>query len=344
MRPSTRGSADQACRQNEQMTTAWSFLTLEEDERQFMGNAGYEDVLGRYYTWDKAVPNRERVKKGDLAVIRDGGRDGGYVLGVGWIDEIFKGHRDKERFRCVHCGSTGFKSRKTKEFKYKCSACGNEFNDPVVDSLKGIDFYRADYARTWQPLDAKLPVADIEPAYLKDAKQHAIREMDLHQVRMIISNAQPLGAPWWASGSDGGTELPGGHSVVIGKARIGQQRFREEMLSRFDNSCAICGPLPGAMLDAAHVYRYAAQPQHHLDGGLLLRRDLHALFDGFHLLIDPDDGWRVRLRPSLTKYPEIWRYDGVELQVKPDVRPKPEYLLKHAAAARETWQTTQGSV
>ena len=300
-----------------------------------MGNAGYQDVLGSHYIWDQTVPNHANVKKGDLALLRDGD----YVLGIGWIDEILPSSRDKDRFRCPNpnCRKTGLKTRTTLQPKYRCFSCGSVFDVPDVEHLKGINFYRADYARTWQPLDTSMPITAISPAYLKNATQHAIRELDLAIVRAKISASQFLGDPWWLLNREKETELPSGHIAVIGKARIGQQRFREEMLSRFDSCCAISGPQHPAMLEAAHLYRYASRPQHHLDGGLLLRRDIHALFDRRLLLIDPDSDWRVRLAPDLHSYPQIWRYDGIEMSAKPDVRPNALYLREHAAIARAGW-------
>ena len=315
------------------MATAWSFLALDEDVRQFMGNVGYEDVLGAHYNWDQTVPNHSYVVKGDLALLRDGE----YVLGVGWIDDVLRWVDDKNRFRCPYCQKTGFKARKKLTPRFKCSACGNVFDSPQVEQLKGIAFYRADYARTWRPLDAPLPVAAIGSTYLTAATQHSIRKIDLTQVRTILDGAETLADPWWASNSDKGTNLPGGHRAIIGRARIGQQHFRQEMLSRFGPSCAVCGPLPAAMLDAAHLYRYAERAQHQLDGGLLLRRDLHALFDRGLLLIDPDEGWRVRLAPTLSSYPQVWCYDGGELLIENNVRPNDLYLREHAAITRAGW-------
>lgn len=111
------------------------------------------------------------------------------------------------------------------------------------------------------------------------------------------------------------------------------------MLARFGEVCAVAGPLPGEMLDAAHLYRYADRPQHRLDGGLLLRRDLHALFDKNLLLIDPDDDWRAWLAPKLQVYPELWGYNGIRVAVGPTVRPNALYLREHAAFTRATWES-----
>lgn len=314
---------------------AWSFLAVDDSERNYQGNAGYDDVLGKRYTWDAKVPNSGGVSKGDLVILRDSK----YVLGVAWIDTIDRWTATKERYRCPGCGNTKLRLRKKSATKYRCGVCKAEFDDRAVEMLDNLEFYRADYERTWQPLDIAMPKEILEPAFKSGAKQNALRELDLLQARKIIEQSQPLGAVWWASRCEGDKkQLPGGHYAVVGKARIGQQRFREEMLNRFSGSCAISGPLPGAMLDAAHVYRYADKGEHYIDGGLLLRRDLHALFDRCELLIDPDDGWRVWIHPEHAIYPELWRFNGNVILAKESARPDPDFLRIHAAIARDKWE------
>jgi hypothetical protein len=315
------------------MSRAWSFLTIEYADRSYMGNAGYQDVLDSHYIWNTTVANGRHVRSGDLAVLRD--RD--FILGISWIDDISEWPDQKTRYRCKYCGSTKLKYRPTMEYKYRCGVCGEESNERAEEPLD-VTIYQADYQRTWQELDTALPVTAIESAYVANAKQHSIRELHLPQARAIIENFQNLGASWWKSDDgDGKKQLPGGHYPMVSKARFGQQSFRVEMLKRFEESCAISGPLPGAMLDAAHVYRYADLPEHHLDGGLLLRRDLHALFDRGDLLIDPDNDWRIFVRPELAQYPEVWRFNGQELLCKPEARPRRLFLRNHAEAARDRW-------
>jgi hypothetical protein len=51
--------------------------------------------------------------------------------------------------------------------------------------------------------------------------------------------------------------------------------------------CAFTGPAPASALEACHLYSYAAVGQHHSHGGLLLRRDVHRLFDLGYLAVDP---------------------------------------------------------
>jgi hypothetical protein len=173
------------------MATAWSFLTLDAPERQFAGNAGYDDVLTRHSSWDQTVPNHRRVSQGDLAVLRDSE----FVLGIGWIDDIVVWKADKDRYRCPSCNRTGFKERRTMFPRFRCT-CGEQLDEPTVDRLTGVDHYRAYFGRTWSFMDVALTVDKLARAYLNNASQHAIREMDLRAVQEIIDATDRLGSLW----------------------------------------------------------------------------------------------------------------------------------------------------
>lgn len=71
--------------------------------------------------------------------------------------------------------------------------------------------------------------------------------------------------------------------------RPGQDRFREELMRAYEGRCTITGcDVPDA-LDAAHIIPYCGPRSDHVRNGLLLRLDLHALFDAHLLSIDPEE-------------------------------------------------------
>jgi hypothetical protein len=122
----------------------------------------------------------------------------------------------------------------------------------------------------------------------------------------------------------------------LSKTRLGQQRFREAMLARFGEACAFTGPQPPGALQAAHLYLYSASPEHDPRGGLLLRCDLHALFDRWLMTIDPET-WSIEVSPELAKYPSLAALDGQPVQLPPDLRPRQKFVEKHASTARAAW-------
>jgi hypothetical protein len=113
-------------------------------------------------------------------------------------------------------------------------------------------------------------------------------------------------------------------------ARPGQAEFRESLQQRYGGQCMITGcPLLG-IVEAAHIVPYRMTSDHHPANGLLLRADLHALFD-LHLLgIDPES-LIVSVHPEARRagYTEL---DGVSLRVLSDLRPS-----RDALTLRRTW-------
>lgn len=113
--------------------------------------------------------------------------------------------------------------------------------------------------------------------------------------------------------------------------RRGQQRFRHALLDAYDGRCAISGCAVGAVLEAAHISPYRGAHTNDVRNGLLLRSDLHTLFD-LHLLTVLPDG-RVRTSPELagSMYAEL---TGHSVLLRPGVdsnSPSPGLLEQHNA-------------
>jgi hypothetical protein len=79
----------------------------------------------------------------------------------------------------------------------------------------------------------------------------------------------------------------GGHRDRTVRVRIGQHQFRKTLIDKFGPVCAFTGGGPLPTLEAGHLYSYAETGEHHSDGGLLLRRDIHRLFDLGYLAVNP---------------------------------------------------------
>lgn len=61
--------------------------------------------------------------------------------------------------------------------------------------------------------------------------------------------------------------------------RRGQPKFRKKLLSIYECTCAVTGtPFP-PVLEAAHIVPYMGEKTNHVTNGILLRADIHTLFD-----------------------------------------------------------------
>lgn len=78
--------------------------------------------------------------------------------------------------------------------------------------------------------------------------------------------------------------------------REGQDHFRSALLDAYGDRCAVTGFDAVETLEAAHIYPYRGPATNHVTNGLLLRSDIHRLYDrgaiaihetNFHILVKP---------------------------------------------------------
>lgn len=113
--------------------------------------------------------------------------------------------------------------------------------------------------------------------------------------------------------------------------RRGQGAFRQGLLAAFDRTCCISGSRVEATLEAAHIRPYSEAASHEAGNGLLLRADLHTLFD-LHLVTVMPFGI-VRIAPEL-RSSEYEEFDQRQIRRPVDVRhaPNRQALAGHNAA------------
>jgi len=70
-------------------------------------------------------------------------------------------------------------------------------------------------------------------------------------------------------------------------------------------------------MEAAHVRPYGRGGEHHVDNGLLLRRDLHTLFDRGYVTVTPDLHLEVsrRIREDYENGRDYYALHGHEVRV-----------------------------
>ena len=70
--------------------------------------------------------------------------------------------------------------------------------------------------------------------------------------------------------------------------RLGQGTFRVAVTDAYGRACAVTGEHSLPVLEAAHIKPYAQSGPHDVGNGLLLRADLHRLFDQGYLTVTPE--------------------------------------------------------
>jgi putative restriction endonuclease len=107
------------------------------------------------------------------------------------------------------------------------------------------------------------------------------------------------------------------------RPRLGQGSFRIAVLDAYGRSCAVTGEHSLPVLEAAHIRPYTSGGEHALANGLLLRADLHRLFDKGFVTVTPDLTFRVSKRLK-----ELWDNGRVYYELNE----RPVRLPRHHAA------------
>jgi hypothetical protein len=86
--------------------------------------------------------------------------------------------------------------------------------------------------------------------------------------------------------------------------RRGQPEFREKLLAAYERKCVVTGCEIVQLLEAAHIWPHSEEPNYSVTNGLLLRADIHTLFDVRLLAID--SSFVVHVAPGLqSPYKEL---------------------------------------
>ena len=70
--------------------------------------------------------------------------------------------------------------------------------------------------------------------------------------------------------------------------REGQANFRKQLIAYYGATCMVTGTAQASVIDAAHIVAYNGASTNALSNGLLLRKDIHALFDAGLLRLTED--------------------------------------------------------
>ncbi len=94
--------------------------------------------------------------------------------------------------------------------------------------------------------------------------------------------------------------------------RRGQAKFRKSVIEAYTGVCAITGCTLQAILEAAHIHPYLGEQTNVVSNGLLLRSDIHTLFDLGLISVEPET-FIVRISPELQES-EYKSLDGIKLK------------------------------
>ena len=131
----------------------WLLLEKSDATRISKGIEGYRDATGEFYHYDSLVPNHLNVAPGDFVVVRKENE----IVGIGTIGNIKKTDDAKIHRRCPECDSTDIRERTTKDPRWKCGKCAEEFSEPKETIVEVRSYVAAinDFTRLNDPPSVK---------------------------------------------------------------------------------------------------------------------------------------------------------------------------------------------
>lgn len=124
------------------------------------------------------------------------------------------------------------------------------------------------------------------------------------------------------------------YTEAVTKHRLGQGAFRVVVTDAYQRRCAVSGEKTLPVLEAAHIKPYSEEGPHDINNGVLLRSDLHTLFDNGYMTFDAE--YRIdvskRLHEDYGNGKDYYKYQGHKLLILPERSielPSKEFLEWH---------------
>jgi putative restriction endonuclease len=274
----------------------WVLKSVEDADRALQTVDHYDDKLSSVYNYDSKVPNFKQIKEGDNIILINKEK----ILGFATIEKIIESNGVKTIRKCPTCGSSTIDPRKNTLPKFRCNK-GHTFAKPD-EKLVQVKQFSAHYQTSFRiAAGSKVLLKDLRPYYKNGYNQNmSMQLMDSEALNILFVGITLFQKPGNILSLTNASEASGGDTYqnndLDGRAiafrqikeRRGQQKFRLDLFERYGAKCMITGSEIMDILEAAHINPYRGINDNHAANGLILRADIHTLFDLNLMGIDPD--------------------------------------------------------
>lgn len=308
--------------------TAWLAQSKQAEYRRIVGNDKYDDNPASHYSWDSSVVHHEEVGVGDVIVIWDE-----YLLGVSVIDRIETGTGIKTTSKCPRCSRSNVVPRKHKLPVLRCDDCRAEFDEPVYGT-KNVTTYRGSHDQAWIELEGVLDGKSLRSLCVHPREQNSFRKLKFEEFRTALRAATD-GDPLRILDEtieQLSAQSAGSNRVGPVRVRVARASMRARLLTEYGSHCAVTGVAPEAVLEACRLVMYPMSGKPVDQGGLLMRRDIHKLFDKGLLVVD--DAGVVDIAEDIRAYPAYAALHGQRVDIELNSK-RSEWLRLH----RKQWRS-----
>jgi putative restriction endonuclease len=166
----------------------------------------------------------------------------------------------------------------------------------------------------------------VSGKHMISADDQAMVRHVLHNLELTPSTPQVHALPFYSP-----DYTP---QYALREVRQGQGTFRVEVTDAYHRQCAVSREHSLPVLEAAHIIEWSDTHTNDVTNGILLRADIHKLFDAGYVTIDPD-GYRFvvskRLKEDYDNGKEYYQLHGSRILLPEDSNawPSRQALVEH---------------
>ena len=183
-------------------------------------------------------------------------------------------------------GAVSYEQMRDRVFKYRRGTRSEFDPDPVLTCIMLSEpFFFPKELWIPSPPSFKGPIVSGKTYTAADADFTLVYDAVTRNLT-LLNGKSILADPGSATSSV--IESPRFGPPTVVRPRLGQSGFRVMVTEAYQRQCAITGEKTLPVLEAAHIQPYSKGGAHEVSNGLLLRSDLHRLFDLGYLAVEPN--------------------------------------------------------
>ena len=176
------------------------------------------------------------------------------------------------------------------------------------------------------------PPTDWAKTGIQQGKTYSLESGEGHRVLRDCMERASQGERYW-NVDRVAEDAPRYGSPSLVRPRLGQGLFSLAVREAYRGACTVTGEHSGPVLEAAHIIPYGRGGKHRVDNGLLLRSDIHRLYDRGYVTVTPNHEFQVggSLRDEFDNGRSYYSLSGslIQLPDEPSSRPSREHLEWH---------------
>jgi putative restriction endonuclease len=276
--------------------------------------------------WSPSPTSFQALQPGELYLFKLHKEDGDLIVGggvFGWAETSMPVAVAWEAFREAN-GAASLPEMRQRILRYRDLPAGNR--DPIEIGCRILTqpFFWPEELWLRPPPSWKPNIVRFKTFTTDDAEGLAL--WDAFQERSTVTF--PPSVPGLAA-----IPLARYGEPILIRPRLGQGGFRMMVTGLYEKKCAVTRERTLPALEAAHIRPYNEGGDHAASNGILLRRDIHSLFDAGYVTVTPKFEFEVsrRIKEEFENGREYYALHGHAVQVpaRTERQPNAETLRWH---------------